>query len=846
VRARKVLPGASLGVIGLFVLLAVVVPASGSTTNRSAIRMKALQTPRASAVAKQEEEGDGGDEDELQNIRERGLYEAAIAASPAAAVPSQGLNAAVAQAATLPAKGGSWSEITTRPFLNDPVNRGANFGVGWGNVTGRMTAFTAAGGALYAGSASGGVWRTTNGGSSWTEINRGLPRLPVGALATDPRNGSVIVGTGESNNASENQYGVGAFRLARGSTTWTRVGGHELDGAGFYRIRSINGYLYAATSHGLWRRAETASDSAAWQLVLRPDPNPNNSPYRTSFITDVIAVPGSGGQRILAVDGWAGYAGAPASIQYNGFYVGTGAAGSFHRITPTGDINPKTIGRTTFSASQGWLYAVVQDTSTDSLFGQGAYVSKSGSPAGPWTLIADSAELANDDSALDPPNPPDLTSYYPGVQADYNEYILADPNNRQHVYLGLEEVYETTNAGTKWNTVGPYWNFDISCNPDGDTPYDCPGTTHPDQHAGFLYNGRLWEGNDGGVWNRPVTQHTRGHWTNRNPGLDTLQYYSTAVGDLTAGRAYWGGLQDNGETYWKNGMSRVEQAFTGDGGDTIVSPTNGNKAVEEYVYLDMFKTTDGAVQTLDEISPSCLTASDPPDPCDPNPRFIAPIEQDVHSSTHWVAGGQYVWEDHKGWQTVCAGASCDWKIVYDTGDGHQTTALADNGTTIYAGWCGPCNPATGVPFARGLATNYGGSWHELNVNGLPNRYITSIASDPADPAHAYITFGSYSRRWIPTAGDGHVFETHNGGATWTNVTGNLPDAPVYKLVIRGGQLVVGSEVGAFIANRSQPTSWSRLGQNLPKVTVWDLAVTRDATTVVAGTHGRGQWTLRLP
>src|SRR6476659_6657271 len=248
VRAKKVQPGASLVVIGLFVLRAVVVPASGSTTNRSAIRMKALQTPRASAVAKKEDEGDG--EDEQQNIRDRGLYEVAIAASPAAAVPSQGLNAAVAQAATLPTTGGSWSEITTRPFLNDPVNRGANFGVGWGNVTGRMTAFTAAGGALYAGSASGGVWRTPNGGSSWTEINRGLPRLPVGALATDPRNGSVIVGTGESNNASENQYGVGAFRLG-GSGTWTRVGGHELDGGGFYRISSINGYLYAATSHGL-------------------------------------------------------------------------------------------------------------------------------------------------------------------------------------------------------------------------------------------------------------------------------------------------------------------------------------------------------------------------------------------------------------------------------------------------------------------------------------------------------------------------------------------------------------------------------------------------------------------
>ena len=212
-----------------------------------------------------------------------------------------------------------------------------------------------------------------------------------------------------------------------------------------------------------------------------------------------------------------------------------------------------------------------------------------------------------------------------------------------------------------------------------------------------------------------------------------------------------------------------------------------------------------------------------------------------------MAGGQYVWNDTKVWNTVCAGDTCDWKIVYDTGDGHQVTALADNGRTTYAAWCGPCNPATGAPFDRGLATNYGGSWHELGLNGLPNRYITSIAADPADPAHVYITFGSYSRRWIPTAGDGHVFETHNGGATWTNVTGNLPDAPVYKVVIRGGQLIAGTEVGAFIAGRSQhPLRWSRLGQNLPNVTVWDLAVTRDSTTVVAGTHGRGQWTLRLP
>jgi len=832
--------GLSVAVLAGVVMVASGGTSSGATSATRAIREKVFQPLRHAVPGASEARGDT---DAQEAIRARGLYELSIAAAPASTVPSRGLEAAVAAASRMGATDGHWTEVTRRPFINDPINRGANFGVGWRYVTGRMTAFTSSGSTLYAGAASGGVWRTTNQGRTWTPVDGGLPRLPVGALATDPRDGSIIVGTGEANNASENQYGVGAYRLSRGSSTWHRVGGHELDGLGFYRITTINGYMYAATSHGLFRRPESAPDSARWTVVLKPDPNPHHSPYRTSFITDVIAVPGTNGRSILAADGWAGYSGAPASIAYNGFYVGTGAAGSFHRIQPHGAIDASAIGRTTFSSSGGWLYAVVQDTQTDSLYGEGVFLSKSGNPAGPWTLIADSTKLANSDSALQPPNPPDLTNYFPGVQADYNQYVLADPHNRRHVYLGLEEVYETTTAGAQWNTVGPYWNFGISCDEDGSTPYRCPMTTHPDQHADYLFGGKFWAGNDGGVWSRPVTAHTRGHWTNHNPGLDTLQYYSSSIGELPTGLALWGGLQDNGETYWATGMSRVEQAFTGDGGDTIVDPHNGNRAVEEYVYLDMYKTTDGA-RTLTEISPSCLTATSPPNPCDPDPRFIAPITMDVHNPLHWVSGGQFVWDDHKGWDTVCAGATCDWKPVYDTGDGHQITALADNRATTYAAWCGPCNPATGVPFSRGLATNYGGSWHELSLHGVPNRYITSIQVDPDNAAHVYISVGSYSRRWIADAGYGHVFESRDGGRTWRNLSGNLPDAPVYALALVRGKLIAGTEVGAFVSQASQ-RHWTRLGSNLPNVTVWDLAVSADKRTVVAGTHGRGQWTITL-
>ena len=436
---------------------------------------------------------------------------------------------------------------------------------------------------------------------------------------------------------------------------------------------------------------------------------------------------------------------------------------------------------------------MVQDTTNDDLRGQGAFVSYSGNPAGPWKRIADVGQARG--FGFRSRGLEELATTR-ASRRDYNQNIVADPKDRRHVYLQLEEVFESTDAGATWKTVGPYWNYDISCDADDQHPYSCPPTTHPDQHAGMIFRGQFWTGNDGGVWRRPLAWHDRGQWTNLNAKLHTTQNYSIAVGKVGHELAYWGGLQDNGESYTRKSMPLVEQAFTGDGGDTIVDPKNGNRAVEEYVDLDMYLTTDGAVTTLKEISPSCLTATDPPALCDPNPRFIAPIEMDVNNPDHWVAGGQYVWDDTKSWATVCSGKEgCDWKAVYNTGDGHQVTALAANGRTTYAAWCGGCNPPT---FNRGMATNYGGSWHELALPNIPNRYITSIAVDPGNAAHVYISVGSYSRRWIPDAGVGHVFESTNGGTSWTDVTGNLPDAPVFKVVLRGHDLVVGTEVGAFI------------------------------------------------
>ncbi len=374
----------------------------------------------------------------------------------------------------------------------------------------------------------------------------------------------------------------------------------------------------------------------------------------------------------------------------------------------------------------------------------------------------------------------------PGAQAWYDQAIIVDPHNANHVFLDLEEVFETNNAGQTWTTTGPYWNFPLPCwnvDPKLDT---CPGTVHADQHALAISGGTLYTADDGGVYAHQLAKVGVVQWRDLNATLHTLQYYYSAIGRAPNGKGdyIWGGMQDNGVGLLKPGAKQMVSPFGGDGTDNIVDPNNGNRAVNSYVDLTMASTTnggrsDGHTEVYNTISPSCLNPIYQSNPCDPNPRFVAPFSADIHNINHWVAGGEFVWDNQgKGWNTNCSATACDWKQVYDTGVGNSINTIADSGPVTYAGWCGNgCNPGGSAPFTSGLATNFGGTWHAVTGKVLPNRVPTSFTIDPANSAHVVVTFGGFSRHWIPNAGVGHVFVTLNGGKTWTNVSGNLPDAP---------------------------------------------------------------------
>ena len=176
------------------------------------------------------------------------------------------------------------------------------------------------------------------------------------------------------------------------------------------------------------------------------------------------------------------------------------------------------------------------------------------------------------------------------------------------------------------------------------------------------------------------------------------------------------------------------------------------------------------------------------------------------------------------------------------------------------------------PFKNGIATNVGGKgapkrytsagWHIAAAKGLPNRYITSIVMDPNDPKVVYASVGSYARRWTPpgtldrpTAEGGHVYKSVDAGEHFTDISANLPNAPVNAVALRGDQLLVGTDVGAF-ASRPDATcgavrqltcgGYEVLGHGLPSTPVASLEVASwDSNLLTVATTGRGAYTYRF-
>ncbi|MEU6280975.1 glycosyl hydrolase [Streptomyces sp. NPDC047028] len=830
-------------------------------------RVHTVGAASSKAPLAQAEDDDGGNE--ADEIAEGADQYAEARTSPGVVAPGA-YGAAWNSLQNLRGTGGHWRNVTDLPYnSDDPRYRDfdSNSSGGSGYVTGRMAAMAADDdGYVYAGSAGGGVWRSRTGGGHWTPISDRLPSQSTGALAVDG-GGRLWLGTGEASTNSDAYLGSGVYVLAHPHhgtfSARRRVGGDELESTTIHELRFGGGRVWAATSKGVWSHS-TKRLGGHWKLEFAPNPDflPGGSkagdpdaPYK-NIANDIAIDPKDPSKVVLAV-GWR------SGDDYNGFYTKSG--GTWKRITGgLGDLpaDADNVGNVTFarSADGSRYYAIDEspeqlNTNPDSGL-EGIFVSQSGSPTGPWTKIADYKGLAADNSALTEPG------YMPGVQAWYNQFLAVDPDNAEHVYAGLEEVYETKDGGGTWSTVGPYWNFGFSCwsiDPAKQTG-DCNPTTHSDQHGVAIgrYHGKsyVYVGNDGGAYKRPVdgSQDAQGHatdWTSLNDGtIDTLQYYSVGIGkDLDhGGVSVTGGLQDNGQSLLRSNDKIMGSNFGGDGGDTLTDPANGCDIAQEYVYLAVQVTQNCAVNdgswTTDPSKATSYSVA-PPDNATSEARFIAPLAADMKNSDTWIAGGRHIWAQTHGY-AIRSGA--EWKGLYDLGEGRTATAVAASGGKVYAAWCGPCN---NQGFARGIAVGNadGTGWHDISLPAdgtVPNRYLSGFAIDPRNADHVFLTVNGFSRAWTegPGAGVGHVFESTDGGTTWKDVSANLPDVPADSAVVTAnGGLAVATDLGVVYRAPGR-THWQRVG-NLPAVAVLQLKTSPDGRTLYAATHGRGIYTFKV-
>ena len=379
---------------------------------------------------------------------------------------------------------------------------------------------------IWAGAASGGIWHSANGGSTWTPMDDQLPMLAIGCIATHPTNSNIVyIGTGEGSFNIDAVEGVGVLKSTDGGTTWTQTGLSFLLSQG----EAVNemvidpsnpNVLIAATRDGIYRTADagttwtrTLGTSSGWdgkEVVM--DPTNSNIVY--------VAL---------------GY---PWGNANNGIYKSTDNGVTWTILT-TGLPASTSLGRislTISASSPNTLYAGIANTIGSGSSLLGIYRTTDGGSN--WTLQSNSPNQYNG-------------------QGWYNNVIAVDPANASIVYSGGTNIYKSTDAGVTWATI--------------------TNGIHVDFHAIAFNGGTLYAGCDGGLYKSTTGGSS---WTSINSGLTTFQFYKMGSDFNNTNRAM-GGTQDNGTKEY-SGTTTWTTRLGGDGGEVVFDYSNSNIIYGEY------------------------------------------------------------------------------------------------------------------------------------------------------------------------------------------------------------------------------------------------------------------------
>jgi photosystem II stability/assembly factor-like uncharacterized protein len=400
------------------------------------------------------------------------------------------------------------------------------------------------------------------------------------------------------------------------------------------------------------------------------------------------------------------------------------------------------------------------------------------------------------------------TPDYLNGQGWYDNCLTVDPTNENVCYagglfpydVGYHGIIRTTNGGASWT--------DITIANDGTQ-------VHPDQHT-FAWgpDGTLWLGNDGGVWKTPSPGAT---WTNRNDGLEITQFYTVGLHPSDPNQIL-GGTQDNGSVRY-DGNPEWFQAVSGDGGPVLYQLDNPNLYYTTYIFMDpVFKFDSGAFVDIVTGGWSNLDRAD---------WANGPLISDPNAPNTILAGTYRVWQTNDGgvsWSPISGDLTNGGVLL-------SIAAIAGSPGTYYAA----------ASDGRVSYTNNSGVTWVPRGAGLPGFPIHRIVPKPGAPLTAYLCSAN--------AFGAQVWKTIDGGATWMNISGDLPGVVGLALTVdftpSTPVLYLGTDNGIF-SSQDDGAEWVKETHGIPSCPVLDLAFDPVNRYVVAATHGRGMYRAFAP
>jgi photosystem II stability/assembly factor-like uncharacterized protein len=663
---------------------------------------------------------------------------------------------------------------------------------------------------IYIGTASGGLWKSTNGGTSFQPLFDEQPIASIGAVAVNQKNPDVIwAGTGEGNPRNSQNFGNGIYKSLDAGKTWQLMGLENTRNIHRVIINPNNpDIVYAGVQGSAYGEHpergvyKTTDGGKTWEKILFVN--------EKTGVADMVMDPTNPDKLIVGMWEfrrwpWFFKSGGPGS----GMYVTLDGGKSWKQRTkddglPEGELGK--FGLAIARSNPNVVYALIESKKN------ALYRSDDGGQK--WTKMTDKGI---------------------GDRPFYYFDLMVDPKNENRVYEIATLISKSEDGGRNFQVIVPF------------------SRVHSDYHAYWIHPENpdfILFGNDGGL----IISRDKGKNWSFAENLPVGQFYHINVDNDIPFNVY-GGMQDNGSwkgpsAVWREGGIRTEhweELFFGDGFDVV--PDRGNPrygwAMSQGGYLGRYDLVTGDTKFMKPVHPDGTTlrfnwntgiAADPFDA-----KTIYYGSQFLHKSTNRGDSWDIISPDLTTNDTTKQKANTSGGITFDA-------TFAENHCTIMA--IAPSAIQQGVIWAGTddgnlqLTTDGGKTWNNLikNIKGVPaNTWVTQIQASKYNAAEAFAVLDNHRMNdWKP-----YVFRTKDFGKTWESVVTDPKVGFCYSIAQDPevpNLLFLGTEFGLYVSIDAGK-NWAKWKHGYPTVPTMDLVIHPRDHDLAIGTFGRAIYIL---